>query len=519
MDKDIFNRTQQVPSQKVIQTPYGGRLVVTMPRGNNIIIHFKDKKLIRHKKRWSQVMYMYYLLGWKVATKYYKRLKKGEYEEELKREFEKEKRNTYVLALDGDTDFHPTSVMLLVDRLKLYSNVGAVCGRIHPTGSGPMVWYQKFEYGVGHWLQKTAEHVFGSILCSPGCFSLFRATAIMDDNVMKKYTVKATKASHHLQYDQGEDRWLCTLMMKQGWRVEYSAAADAYTNAPTEFKEFYNQRRRWGPSTFVNSVDLLGDATLIIHRNHSISRPYILYQLISLITSILSPSSVILMITGCWNLLLDIDQNSALILSIIPPLLFLIVSYKVKADTQVTIAAVMSCLYAIVMMITFMTIIGNMVEDKSIMTPSSLFIISLMVFYVLTALLHPQEAGLVLYGLLYLLCIPSAYLLLSIYSMVNMNSVSWGTRETAPPPGAQPAASGPALSPLKKALNSIKQFCSRGVCCRKCRRDSADDLVMREQNPESHSLDQEDPEDPQLLPQNTIVDGVAPIQAEPDQYV
>lgn len=46
---------QQVPDQKVIKTPYGGRLVVTMPQGNNIVVHFKNKDLIRHKKRWSQV--------------------------------------------------------------------------------------------------------------------------------------------------------------------------------------------------------------------------------------------------------------------------------------------------------------------------------------------------------------------------------------------------------------------------------------------------------------------------------
>lgn len=39
----------------------------------------------------------------------------------------------------------------------------------------------------------------------------------------------------------GEDRWLCTLMLKQGWRIEYNAASDAYTNAPEDFKELYNQ--------------------------------------------------------------------------------------------------------------------------------------------------------------------------------------------------------------------------------------------------------------------------------------
>lgn len=72
-----------------------------------------------------------------------------------------------------------------------------------PTIPGPMVWYQKFEYAVGHWLQKTAEHVFGSVLCSPGCFSLFRGSALMDDNVLKRYTTTATRAAEYVQYDQG----------------------------------------------------------------------------------------------------------------------------------------------------------------------------------------------------------------------------------------------------------------------------------------------------------------------------
>ena len=55
----------------------------------------------------------------------------------------------------------------------------------------------------------------------------------------------------------GEDRWLCTLLLQQGYRIEYSAAADALTHAPEGFSEFYNQRRRWGPSTMANIVDLL----------------------------------------------------------------------------------------------------------------------------------------------------------------------------------------------------------------------------------------------------------------------
>lgn len=65
-----------------------------------------------------------------------------------------------------------------------------------------MVWYQKFEYAIGHWLQKATEHVLGCVLCSPGCFSLFRGRALIDDNVMAKYTTKSEKPRDFVQYDQ-----------------------------------------------------------------------------------------------------------------------------------------------------------------------------------------------------------------------------------------------------------------------------------------------------------------------------
>ena len=90
----------------------------------------------------------------------------------------------------------------------------------------------------------------------------------MDTNVMHTYKSVAEMPKHHVQYDQvgfelnkkrktrkgsckfliemangfyfhflsshlqGEDRWLCTLMLKQGWRVEYSAASDSFTKCP-----------------------------------------------------------------------------------------------------------------------------------------------------------------------------------------------------------------------------------------------------------------------------------------------
>ena len=48
---------------KKIPTPYGGKLVYQLPGKTLLQVHLKDKSKIRHKKRWSQCMYLYYLLG------------------------------------------------------------------------------------------------------------------------------------------------------------------------------------------------------------------------------------------------------------------------------------------------------------------------------------------------------------------------------------------------------------------------------------------------------------------------
>ncbi|XP_077093700.1 chitin synthase 1 [Siphateles boraxobius] len=443
--------TNKEPDEvSIIETPYGGRLVFVMPEGNMLYVHLKDKALIRNKKRWSQIMYLYYLLGWKgYNVKNPQKITRQNnpcraslisldsetyllpsHDNDSKRKHISDD-NTYIMALDGDTDFQPGALILLVDRLRMYDTVGAACGRIHPTGMGPMVWYQKFEYAVGHWLQKTAEHVFGSVLCSPGCFSLFRGSALMDDNVLKRYTTKATRASEYVQYDQGEDRWLCTLLLQQGWRVEYNAASDAYTNSPQEFKEFYNQRRRWGPSTLANTLDLLHSGRETVKRNTSISMLYILYQMFTVASSILGPASVTLMIAGAFQFVFKLEGTISIIIAVIPPTIYMIICFLAKPNFQITIAAILSVIYAFLMTASFFSIIGDMVIQQTFITPTGLFLVSGAIMYLVTAILHPQESTLIIYGLMYFICIPSGYLLLTIYSLVNMHIVSWGTRETS----------------------------------------------------------------------------------------
>ena len=82
-----------------------------------------------------------------------------------------------------------------------------------------------------------------------------------------------------LMYDQGEDRWLCTLILLAGGRIEFEAAAHCLTYAPEDLATFYKQRRRWGPSTTANIWELIVNRSKAVKGNSYISNGYILYQL------------------------------------------------------------------------------------------------------------------------------------------------------------------------------------------------------------------------------------------------
>ena len=59
--------------------------------------------------------------------------------------------HTYILATDADMEFTDNSVLDLLNLCNRDRRLGGACGRTHPIGqrSGPLVWYQKFEYAKG----------------------------------------------------------------------------------------------------------------------------------------------------------------------------------------------------------------------------------------------------------------------------------------------------------------------------------------------------------------------------------
>ena len=227
----------------------------------------------------------------------------------------------------------------------------------------------------------------------------------------------------------GEDRWLCTLLLQAGYKVEYSAAADALTYCPETFAEFYNQRRRWAPSTMANIVDLIGSFTHTVEKNNNISSVYMIYQILLFASSLIAPGTILLSIAGSFRVILQTSFVSSYVLAIEPAVFYVFICMTCKQKTQLTVAALMSAGYAIIMTVTIIgTLVSYLMGDA--LNPNLLFFCCLVGFFLIAALMHPQEMGCLLPAPMFFLCVPSGYLLLTIYSLCNLNVVTWGTRES-----------------------------------------------------------------------------------------
>ena len=473
MDSVHAQRNKEKPIPILEDTPFGGNITWELKgnthsrEGSKVVCHLKDKSKIRIKKRWSQCMYFEYF-----------RQKSGGNRFSIRQGFQKiagrkngegqyNSENTFILALDGDVDFKPDAVSKLLDVMIKNKDIGAACGRIHPTGKGIIPIYQQFEYAVGHWLQKSTEDALGNVLCSPGCFSLFRLKSVIENNLktrkedgykedpdtynrkqikkrekkidlhktsLEKYFTKSTEAKHCIQYDQGEDRWLCTLLIARGWEVEYVASSHSYTACPDNFDEFYNQRRRWSPSTVANLLDLLSKWRILLrHGNGNIV--HMLYQVLTISASAIGPGGIFLMLVGGCHMAFGMGYWWSLGLNSAFLAIFLLVSLFREKKLQLLVAKALSIIFAIVMLVVMALLIIEAIRlrDTCKISPSTFSLILVVSAFLLAGLLHPKEffklRCLVLHGIVYYLTIPSMYMLLPFYCVFNLNDVSWGTRE------------------------------------------------------------------------------------------
>ena len=123
-------------------------------------------------------------------------------------------------------------------------------------------------------------------------------------------------------------------------------------------------------------------------------------------------------------------------------------------DFQLKVAQLLTFLFSVIMTITFVGLLAGIADDiikntspKTTsnvtatlapntlhmateevlkLAPSNIYLVFLAALFICTALLHGFEGLSVIHGIWYLLCLPSGYLFLTIYSVANMTDRSWG---------------------------------------------------------------------------------------------
>ena len=502
----------------VTETPYGIQLEYKLPlpdsvsltnlKANIFRVHLKDSKKIQSGKRFSQCLYLYWLLGFRNNKSQLgipeelqnrssisdpndrKSAKSPQSSQSQSQAQDTDDHEYFILALDGDVDFQPKALTTLLNRMARSPKNGAACGRIYPLGSGPVYWFQVWEYAIGHWLQKATEDVLGSVLCSPGCFSLVRADALINNvnsepnSLITKYVRRPTGALDWIQWNMGEDRWMCTLLLERGWRIEYVALSDAFTYAPTDFGEFFKQRRRWGPSTVFNIYDLISNTNRTRGLNDSISLFYIIYQAVLQVSSFLALATVTMIIQGSFEFVFKWDSLVSLVLALIPVLFFIVICFFTKDETQLFWVNILTIMYFVIMLVVFIAIIVSMFQPGALCNLSNQFTLGIYAVYVITGLLHIKEAHPLketLYTLIiYSLLTPTAFILLNIYQFINLNVTSWGTRESksSQAKAGKSAKSSAADQYLGREFSSRTTNCGHLFYCHCC----PDDDDFREYN-------------------------------------
>ena len=126
-----------------------------------------------------------------------------------------------------------------------------------------------------------------------------------------------------------------------------------------------------------------------------------------------------------------------------------------KSETQIKVAVVLGTLFAFVMISMILGTVARILNSPLI-NPSGVLLYTITIVFFVAALLHPREFNCLYAGLLYYVAVPVAFVLLNIYAIVNLNNVSWGTRETRKDSDASIGIEEIKMSRRKKILEFLK---------------------------------------------------------------
>ena len=143
-------------------------------------------------------------------------------------------RHDLVCTIDGDSRLRSDSLREIVERfLSDPPGTVAVAGSVLVRNSRAtlITAAQEWDYFHGISAVKRMQSMYHGTLVAQGAFSLYRKEAV--------------EAAGGWPDSVGEDIVLTWALLERGYRIGYAEDAIVFTDAPTSFRQFYQQRKRW----------------------------------------------------------------------------------------------------------------------------------------------------------------------------------------------------------------------------------------------------------------------------------
>jgi hyaluronan synthase len=183
-----------------------------------------------------------------------------------------------LVFVDSDSVPAPDGVRRLVQGFA-DPRVGAISGLSHVRNAttNALTRMQAARYYVSFQLLKAAESAVGAVACCSGCFAAYRRVAVVD--LLDRWEHQRFLGT---ECTYGDDRALTNRVIRAGWRSIYDRRAEAWTDAPSDYKVFFRQQLRWKKSWSREGLLLLAH----LWRTRPLAFPF---ALVATIAGLLSP--------------------------------------------------------------------------------------------------------------------------------------------------------------------------------------------------------------------------------------
>ncbi len=160
-------------------------------------------------------------------------------------------RSELALTIDSDCILAPDAVHHMVAPF-VDPRVGAVAGRvvIHNRRGGWLTRLLAPQFTLTFDFLRAAESVNGTVLCCPGALSAFRLALVR--KVLAQWLEQRFLGT---LVGPGEDRFLTTLVLREGYLSRYQRTARVHTLVPTTYRRICKMFLRWDRSDLRESLE------------------------------------------------------------------------------------------------------------------------------------------------------------------------------------------------------------------------------------------------------------------------